>query len=97
MGANRVASQLPLLDIVQDVKWALPPPSSAHVLRKFMSTLWSGKSWAFSQSFIENYTVFDKQIFRDHPYARLTQLQVHEILAEAFGMVKCTISDVTGP
>ncbi|KJA23841.1 hypothetical protein HYPSUDRAFT_54038 [Hypholoma sublateritium FD-334 SS-4] len=79
---------------------------NVDVLRKFMSALWSGKSWAFSQFFIENYTVFDKQIFRDLPYARLTQLEVqstvtaalvHEILAEAFGMVKCTISDVTGP
>ena len=75
-------------------------------LRRFVSSLWSGKSWAFSQLFFENYTVFDKQIFRDLPYARLTQLEVqstvtaalvHEILAEAFGMVKCTISDVTGP
>ncbi|KAF8173679.1 hypothetical protein BJ912DRAFT_70332 [Pholiota molesta] len=75
-------------------------------LRKFMSLLWSGKSWAFSQFSIDNYRAFNKQIFRDLPYARLTHLEVqstatgalvHEILAEAFGMVKCTISDVTGP
>lgn len=75
-------------------------------LRQFMSLLWSSRAPRFSQFSIDNYFAFDKQIFRDLPYSRLTHLEVestvtaalvYEILTEAFGMVKCRVSDITGP
>ncbi|KAF9476051.1 hypothetical protein BDN70DRAFT_192196 [Pholiota conissans] len=77
-----------------------------NMFMRFMSILWSGNAWSFSQFSIDTYRAFNKQIFPDLPYSRLTHLDVestvtaalvHEILSEAFGITKCRISDVTSP